>query len=324
VAERMHWLGADSVEQDSRLGLGAIFAGTDLAVARGVVRGMAVTQTDPASGGVLVGVGRVLNQASSGIGGAYLETLDAAKVVPVLSGAGSTPAESSPRRDLIVYESGLPVGSRLHVVKGEAGAIPVDPAVPAQAVALARVRVKAAAAYGGNEVIAAADIDDLRTYTALAVSADPARPYLDPPRAKVYLPTTIGLPNDSFLTFNQDTLWASAGMRSGTLHKIVIATPGIYDIKGQVVFASSTVGRRIVQIRRNASTVVGNGTQVASKERPPLANGAVTAIDVQTEFALAAGDHLELFAYQNRGSSLDLAGGLSGTGMSARWVAPLP
>ena len=166
MTERTHWLGQDSTEQDSRLGIGALFAsGSGLTVNPGVVSGLAVTQTGTASANVSVAAGVALNQASSAIGGAYLEILDTDKTVDVL---GANPAESSPRRDLIVYDSGLAVGSKVHVVKGTAGAIPVDPAVPASATALARVRVKAAADYGGNEVIVNADIDtDVRASTGL-------------------------------------------------------------------------------------------------------------------------------------------------------------
>jgi len=182
VAERTHWLGQDSTEQDSRLGIGALFAsGSGLTVNPGVVAGLAVTQTGTASADVSVASGSALNQATSAIGGAYLEILDTAKTVDVL---GANPAESSPRRDLIVYESGLAPGSKVHVVKGTAGAIPVDPAIPSQAVALARVRVKAAATYGGNEAIVNADIDDLRTYTGMRgapvqVASQTARDALD-------------------------------------------------------------------------------------------------------------------------------------------------
>lgn len=170
MAERPYLLESGSVQEDARIGLAALFATGDdgIQVVPGVLSGLAVAQTSTASGSVTVGPGRVLNQASSAVGGAFVESNDATKTVDVL---GVNPAESSPRNDLIVYESGPALGGRIRVVKGTANAAPVDPAVPAQATALARVRVKSATAYAGNEVIVNADVDDLRSFTSLTGKA---------------------------------------------------------------------------------------------------------------------------------------------------------
>lgn len=167
MAERPYLLESGSILEDARLGVGGLFAPASdgVQVVPGVLSGLAVAQTATASGSVTVAAGRCVNQASSAVGGAFVETNDASKTVDVLS---VNPAESSPRNDLIVYESGLALGGRIRVVKGTANATPVDPAVPAQATVLARIRVKSATDYGGNEVIINADIDDLRTYTSHA------------------------------------------------------------------------------------------------------------------------------------------------------------
>lgn len=168
MVERPYFLEPGSIREDWRLGVAAMFAAGDgVKAAPGVLTGMGVSQTaTTASGSVLVGAGWCVNQATSATGGAFLECLDSQATLDVF---GAQPPESSARNDLIVYQS--EASPRLRVIPGTASATPTDPAVPAQAVVLARVRVKAASAYGATPAIVAGDIDDLRTYTSLSGKA---------------------------------------------------------------------------------------------------------------------------------------------------------
>lgn len=79
--------------------------------------------------------------------GAYHVYNDASVTMPAHDASDPT----NPRNDLIVYKvedaeySGATNASSIAIVKGTAAATPVDPAVPANAISLARVRVGAAA-----------------------------------------------------------------------------------------------------------------------------------------------------------------------------------
>ena len=129
----------------------------------GVLAGLVVSQQATASRYVDVGIGSAVTQ-DSGSNGASQLVNDAEKAVAVLV---TDVAEANPRNDLIVFDSAT---NSVRKIKGTANATPSDPAVPATAVRLARVRVKSATAYAGTEVVSAADIDDLRPPTALATS----------------------------------------------------------------------------------------------------------------------------------------------------------
>jgi hypothetical protein len=99
--------------------------------------------------------------------GAYLVTLGQQKTLDVL---GTNPADSSnPRNDLVVARQrdaqygDATTGMSVELVKGTAAATPVDPAVTGDFIPLARIRVAKNASS-----VAAADIDDLRPWTAAA------------------------------------------------------------------------------------------------------------------------------------------------------------
>lgn len=138
--------------------------------AHGVVHpsGLVVTEksgtpdksVDVAAGAVIV---RGTENADQG---AYFTYNDDVVNLPI-----SEPDGANPRIDLVVVkvldqEYGIAVtdGASLAIVTGTPGAIPVAPTVPDNALVLARINVDAAAAS-----IVDADIDDLRTFTALPI-----------------------------------------------------------------------------------------------------------------------------------------------------------
>jgi hypothetical protein len=175
--------------EEARLGLAAGWTpgATGVLARSGVAPGATsarVHQTATASANLLVDAGSVVIQGStSGTQGVYVGVNDAQITLSYL---GVYPADSNPRKDLIVarikdddYE-GVGNGFSVEVIKGTASGSPVDPAVPASCVVLARVNLPASAT-----TVADAVIDDLRTFTVarggilpIYGAAPPSAPYI--------------------------------------------------------------------------------------------------------------------------------------------------
>lgn len=137
----------------------------------GVLSGLSVAQTTTASAAVSVAKGAGVAQ-SSVLLGAQMMVLDTDLTsFDVLT---ANPLGALPRNDLIVFDAATISGSPgamtggIRVVVGTPNASPTDPAVPATAVALARLRHAASAT-----TIPAAKIDDLRVFTSLIPPIEP-------------------------------------------------------------------------------------------------------------------------------------------------------
>jgi hypothetical protein len=78
---------------------------------------------------------------------------------------------------------------------------------------------------------------------------------------------------------------------------------GKYEIFGSVEIASNATGYRALSIRLNGSGII-IGAQVM-----PAVNGDNTGISVSTTYDLAVGDYVQLYAYQNSGSSQNVVVG---------------
>lgn len=155
------YLDGGNTEAQDRLATSFLLAQDSVGLASdGVLAGLAVSQQTTASKFVNVAVGAAVVQDSVSNGVALMVN-DAIKAVDVLQ---TDVAESNPRNDLIVFDSAT---KTVRKIKGTANVTPSDPTVPATAVKLARVRVKSATTYAGNEVVAAADIDSLIVKTRL-------------------------------------------------------------------------------------------------------------------------------------------------------------
>lgn len=159
--------GGNSEAQD-RLATSFLLAQASVGLARtGVLAGLAVTQTPTASGSVLIAAGAAPVQASVGTGVALLVN-DTSATLDVFT---ANPMGGLPRRDIVAFDM---LTKAIIVIVGNPDASPSDPAVPATACALARLRHSASAT-----TIPTSAIDDLRVYTALAGAgvtyhADPA------------------------------------------------------------------------------------------------------------------------------------------------------
>jgi len=175
--------------EDARLGEAAVWApGSSGVLARsGVVATtgipLRVHQTVTASGSLLVEAGAcVIQGTSSATQGSYTASLDSQLTVAYLA---SYPADALARKDLIVARIndkayvGSAASFTIEVVKGTASGSPVDPAVPASCLVLARINLA-----GSATAVTDAVIDDLRTYTVtrggllpVLASARPGVPY---------------------------------------------------------------------------------------------------------------------------------------------------
>jgi len=90
---------------------------------------------------------------------------------------------------------------------------------------------------------------------------------------------------------------------------------GIYSIGGSATFDANATGVRLLLIRLNGTTDIGaNGVSSASA-------GGSQQINVSSDFRLAAGDHVELVAFQSSGGNLDvLQAGAYSPEFWFRWV----
>lgn len=91
----------------------------------------------------------------------------------------------------------------------------------------------------------------------------------------------------------------------GALHSTVsntgrftITDPGFYEIGGGALFAGSATGTRSLKIRLNGATTLASTTLAG------LAGG--NEFGIYTEYQLAAGDYVELIAYQDSGGNLNI------------------
>jgi hypothetical protein len=82
--------------------------------------------------------------------------------------------------------------------------------------------------------------------------------------------------------------------------RLTATTAGIYHISGHARFDVNATNQRFILIRLNGSTTIANQTAQA------LAGSLNTALTVSTIYELAAGDYVELLAYQNSGGNLDV------------------
>jgi hypothetical protein len=148
----------------------------------------------------------------------------------------------------------------------------------------------------GNAVPAA----DLNAY----IKANLEHLHDNMPSCRVYNSVNISIANntDTALTFDSER-WDSELMHSVSSNqgRITIVTPGKYLVIAQVDWATGTgTNPRKVWIRKNGTTVVGQGLQ------PNESSGGVATQNVVTLVNLVAGDYLEVLVRQTSGGALNV------------------
>lgn len=144
-------------------------------------------------------------------------------------------------------------------------------------------------------------------FVAGTASSSELNDCFDPPRARVYNSSAISLTSgtDTTVTFNSER-WDTA-----TLHSTAVNTSrftigsgdeGFYDIGVNLRFASNATGTRQIGLWVNGVTT---GTRIALDRRPAV-SGAPTIFQLTSQWQLAAGDYVEVAAFQDSGGALDL------------------
>lgn len=144
---------------------------------------------------------------------------------------------------------------------------------------------------------------------------------LSPPRAKVYATAAQSLATATYTAvlfdseeFDTDSMHSTTTSTS----RLTINTPGLYEVRALLNFVANGSGVRYGRFYKNnavATPAEGVVAGIASA-------GTVTAIEMSSEIQCAAGDYLEVFAYQSSGAALNLqnTGGFS-CQFSAHWIA---
>jgi hypothetical protein len=142
----------------------------------------------------------------------------------------------------------------------------------------------------------------------------------NPPRCRVTNSANISINNTTAtaLTFNTETN-DSGGMHSTTSNTSRVTVPsggdGWYVITGNVEFAANATGQRAIAI-------LLNGTSNIATERAVAASAAAnTQLSIATQYPLAAGDYIELTAYQSSGGALNVVATGGSPVLTACWVA---
>jgi len=111
---------------------------------------------------------------------------------------------------------------------------------------------------------------------------------------------------ETVLAFNSERVDASP---DGLMHdlvtnnsRVVIRTPGMYNVSACIAFDSNSAGTRIVKIRLNGATVIGMANIPAA---PAGAESVVPC--TAPAFLFAANDYIEVLANQTSGGALNVA-----------------
>lgn len=128
----------------------------------------------------------------------------------------------------------------------------------------------------------------------------------NPPRCRVYSDTNVSIANNDttqVVTFNQER-YDPHGMHDVSTNNSRITFPadGTYAVGGNFQFAANATGRRQLGIRLNGTTLL------AVEEY----SGAVSAtvpcnMGIYTEYEFAAGDYVEIRAFQTSGGALNVS-----------------
>lgn len=125
----------------------------------------------------------------------------------------------------------------------------------------------------------------------------------DPPSCRVRNSADISIPNNTLtvLTFNAER-FDTDGMHSTSVNtgRITFATAGKYIIGGDIEWVGNVTNVRLIGIRLNGATIIAYADQINS-------DTAVLRQSVVTLYQFAAGDYVELLAYQNSGGALTVS-----------------
>lgn len=214
--------------------------------ATGVLSGLAVSQTATASGSVLVAPGAGVAQAAV-LDGVSLLVNNTSKTLDVLV---ANPVGSLPRIDSVVFDAAT---TSVRAIIGTPSATPSPPTLPSSAVLLAQLR-QIQSGQPGYGTIPTSAIDDLRTFTSLALGAAVSGTFTP----------TAGFYDTPSLSYSLNGTVASTTPGLG-----VVLKAGNVTLNGNI--------RRTGASFSNADTLLGNvpdGFRPATVQRGTVVSGA--------------------------------------------------
>lgn len=169
--------------------------------------------------------------------------------------------------------------------------------------------------FQAGQILTAAQLNALAAFTAWMSN---------PPRVSTYQATVQSIPSSAYTAVSFDTdSFDSDNMHSVTSNKtrVVLNTPGMYQIDATVPFTAANVGNAFMAIGYNGAGVYSNpipGGAVAA----PLSSSLAVMLNISISWSFHLGDYLEVFVYQSSGSSLSLNNTSAyKPAVSVRWVA---
>lgn len=143
----------------------------------------------------------------------------------------------------------------------------------------------------------------------------------DKPRARVYNSANITHTTNGaaqVVTFNSER-YDVGGCHSTSSNTGRLTVPsgggGLYAIGACIGWAANASGIRAASIRVNGSVLI------ATEETPAFSANSTPKHNLYTEWELAAGDYVEVLAYQSSGGSLNIAANSGSPEFWFRWVA---
>lgn len=121
--------------------------------------------------------------------------------------------------------------------------------------------------------------------------------------------------------------WDSDTMHDPSINPSRLTVPagqgGLYRVEAKLAYSNNVTGTsRNAMVRANAGGNVANGTELDRDDLPGAAGGGyVPALHMGVDWQLAAGEYVELFAYQNSGANLAYTIGQANVYLSLRRIA---
>jgi hypothetical protein len=137
------------------------------------------------------------------------------------------------------------------------------------------------------------------------------------PAVRAYHNTTQSITNNTETTvaFNSERI-DQAGNAADTMHdnstnnsRLTCRYAGVYQIDTNIDWATGGTGTRFIAIRRNGTDYIARVDQINT--------GGTVAQSLSTKYPLAVNDYVEVRAFQNNGTALNIAASGTGTNQYA-------
>ena len=155
----------------------------------------------------------------------------------------------------------------------------------------------------------------------IAATTTPIDFLMNPPRCNANSSGVSLTSGTSTLVTLDAEAWDTDNMHSTAANasRITINTTGQYLVSFYARFPSNSTGYRQLNLRLNSGGSATGGS-TWSTINVAAVNGSSTFVTRTLELSCVAGDHYEMFAMQNSGTTLTLDGGVRVTGMEFRWL----